>query len=167
MMLFRTILPLPAQCAFGKEREVENIFSFALFVFSLPVWLFEASTYFLIGYSFGIDELFGSVWTFTLVVLLLTATSNLATSLPSAIGGIGPFEVVAQQTLLAMGVGASVGAAYAGFVHLIALWLPVNLLGLALAWKQNLSIKQLIGAGDVPEPEPEAGWSGPPVEELP
>lgn len=139
----------------------------ALFLFSLPVWLFEASTYFLIGYSFGIDELFGSVWAFILVVLLLTATSNLATSLPTAIGGIGPFEVVAQQTLLALGVGASVGAAYAGFVHLIALWLPVNLLGLALAWKQNLSIKQLIGAGDVPEPEPEAEWSGPPVEELP
>ena len=139
----------------------------ALFLFSLPVWLFEASTYFLIGYSFGIDQLFGSVWTFILVVLLLTATSNLATSLPSAIGGIGPFEVVAQQTLLAMGVGASVGAAYAGFVHLIALWLPVNLLGLALAWKQNLSIKQLIGAGDVPEPEPDAEWSGPPLEELP
>ena len=124
-----------------------------LFVFSLPVWLLESSTYFLIGYSFGIDQLFGSVWIFILAVLLLTATSNLATSLPTAIGGIGPFEVVAQQTLLAMGVGASVGAAYAGFVHLIALWLPVNLAGLALAWKQNLSIRQL--AEETPEPVPE------------
>jgi uncharacterized membrane protein YbhN (UPF0104 family) len=127
----------------------------ALFVFSLPVWLLESSTYFLIGYSFGIDQLFSSVWVFMLVVLLLTATSNLATSLPTAIGGIGPFEVVAQQTLLALGVGASVGAAYAGFVHLIALWLPVNLAGLALAWKQNLSIRQLAGAGGKPEPPPE------------
>jgi uncharacterized protein (TIRG00374 family) len=136
-----------------------------LFIFSLPVWLFEASTYFLIGYSFGIDQLFGSVWNFILAVLLLTATSNLATSLPTAIGGIGPFEVVAQQTLLAMGVGASVGAAYAGFVHLIALWLPVTLAGLALAWKQNLSIQELAGAGDTSDQD--ADWAGQPAEDLP
>ena len=136
-----------------------------LFVFSLPVWLLESSTYFLIGYSFGIDQFFNSVWVYILVVLLLTATSNLATSLPTAIGGIGPFEVVAQQTLLALGVGASVGATYAGFVHLIALWLPVTLAGLALAWKQNLSIRQLAGAGDLPEPALER--IGQPMEDLP
>gem|GEM_PF-222727 len=65
----------------------------ALFVFSLPVWLLESSTYYLVGYAFGIDQLFSSVWVFLLVVLLLTATSNLATSVPTAIGGIGPFEV--------------------------------------------------------------------------
>ena len=86
-------------------------------------------------------------------------------------GGIGPIEVVAQQTLLAMGVGASVGAAYAGFVHLIALWLPVNLAGLALAWKQNLSIRQLAGAGEIPEPELEQvgqspGQTGQSMEDL-
>ena len=71
----------------------------------------------------------------------------------------------AQQTLLAMGIGASVGAAYAGFVHLIALWLPVNLLGLALAWKQNLSIRQLAGTGDIPVPEAER--IGQPLEDRP
>ena len=119
-----------------------------LFVLSLPVWLLEGGVYLLIGYSFGIDSFFGSIWVFLLVVALVTATSNLATSVPIAIGGIGPFEVVAQQTLMAVGVGGSLAVAYAGFVHLVALWLPVNLVGLALLWKQNVSLRQLVQAPD-------------------
>jgi len=114
-----------------------------LFIYSLPVWLLEASMYFMLAYSFGIDEYFGSVGVLILVALLLTATSNLATSVPSAIGGIGPFEIVAQQTLLALGVGASLAVAYSGFVHLIALWLPVNIVGLALLWTKNLSLREM------------------------
>ncbi len=118
----------------------------ALFFLSMPVWAFEGSMYFLISYAFGIDNHFGSVWTLVLVVMLVTATSNLATSLPSSIGGIGPFEVVAQQTLIALGIGGSLAAAYAGFLHLVALWLPVNLAGLALLWKHNLSLRGLTRA---------------------
>jgi uncharacterized membrane protein YbhN (UPF0104 family) len=102
--------------------------------------------YFMLAYSFGIDEHFDSVGVLILVVLLLTATSNLATSVPSAIGGIGPFEIVAQQTLMALGVGASLAGAYSGFVHLVALWLPVNLVGLALLWRSNLSLRDLSSA---------------------
>ena len=60
-----------------------------LFLLSLPVWAFEAAIFFLIIYSFGIDDHFGSAGTVVLVVMLLTATSNLATALPSSIGGIG------------------------------------------------------------------------------
>ncbi len=119
---------------------------FALFIYSLPVWLLEGSMYFMLAYSFGVDEHFESVGVLLLVVLLLTATSNLATSVPSAIGGIGPFEIVAQQTLMALGVGASLAGAYSGFVHLVALWLPVNLVGLALLWKNNLSLREITAA---------------------
>ena len=120
----------------------------ALFLLSLPVWGLEAAMYFLIGHSFGIDDYFGSVGVLVLVVVLVTASSNLATSVPGSIGGIGPFEVVAQQTLMVLGVGASVAGAYAAFLHLVALWLPVNLVGLALMWQQNLSLKGLAGAGE-------------------
>ena len=126
-----------------------------LFFLSLPVWLLEGSMYFLIGYSFGIDEYLGSVGALVLAIALLTATSNLVTALPTAIGGIGPFELVAQQTLMAMGVGASVAGAYAAFVHLATLWLPVNLVGLAILWKQNISLKGLAGAHQ----EPAAGYA--------
>ena len=123
-----------------------------LFLLSLPVWALEASMYFLISYSFGIDDHFGSVGVLVLVVILVTATSNLATSVPSSIGGIGPFEVVAQQTLIALGVGGSLAGAYAGFLHLVTLWLPVNLAGLALLWKQNLSLRRLVGGPQMVTP---------------
>jgi uncharacterized protein (TIRG00374 family) len=120
----------------------------AVFLLSMPVWLMEGAMYLLVAYSFGIHTFFDSFWILLLVMLLLTATSNLATALPASIGGIGPFEVVAQQTLVALGVGASVAAVYSGFLHVVALWLPVNLVGLALLWKHNLSLRQL---ADVPE----------------
>ena len=121
-----------------------------LFLLSLPVWGFEAAMYLLIGHSFGIDDYFGSAGILVLVVVLVTATSNLATAVPISIGGIGTFEVVAQQTLMALGVGVTVAGTYAVFLHLVALWLPVNVVGLALMWQQNLSLKGLAG-------EPEAG----------
>ena len=114
-----------------------------LFLLSLPVWAFEGAMYYIIAHSFGIDDSFGSVGALLLVIMLLTATSNLATSLPSSIGGIGPFEVVSQQTLIALGVGGSLAGAYAGFLHLATLWLPVNIAGLALLWTQNISLRGL------------------------
>ena len=132
----------------------------ALFIYSLPVWLLECSMYFMLAYAFGIDEHFGSVWVLLLVTLLLTATSNLATAIPSAIGGIGPFEIVAQQTLMALGVGASLAGAYGGFVHLVALWLPVNLVGLVLLWKNNLSLREMSAASRSSVVETSPGLAG-------
>ncbi len=129
---------------------------FVLFLLSLPVWFMEGAVYYLIAYSFGLDQVFGSVWVLALAIALVTATSNLATGLPTAIGGIGPFEVVAQQTLAALGVDASTGAAYSGFVHLAALWLPVTLAGLAVMWRQNITLTQIAATGHGPEAAPDA-----------
>ena len=122
----------------------------ALLLYSIPIWLLEGSMYFLVGISFGLDEIFPSVGVFMLAALLLTATSNLGTALPAAMGGIGPFELVAQVTLVALGGDPSVAGAYAAFLHLVTLWLPVNLAGLALLWTQNISLKQLTSAPSVP-----------------
>ena len=112
-----------------------------------------------------------------MVVVLLTATSNLATSVPSSIGGIGPFEVVAQQTLIALGVGVTDAGTYPVFLHLVTLWLPVNLAGLVLLWKQNLSLGGLTvrPQAGAPASEPAAGYlagggrasSLPPKEDMP
>ena len=115
----------------------------ALVAYSAPIWFCEFVVYFLVSYSFDIGSHFDSVGVYLLAIALLTATSNLATGIPSAIGGIGPFEVVAQQTLVALGVGVGVAVNYALVVHLVALWLPVNIVGLAILWKQNLNLRQL------------------------
>ena len=151
--LFRTFVSGLAILSSPKKQ-------MALFFLSLPVWLLEGGVYLLLAYSFNFDALFGSPWVLLLVVALLTATSNLATAVPSAIGGIGPFEVVAQKTLIALGVGAEPALAYSGFVHLVALWLPVNLVGLALLFRSNLSLKEIMSVGQAPGLEPAGGLSG-------
>ena len=130
---------------------------------SLPVWAAECAVYLTIAYSFGINDYFDSFAAFLLAVVLVTATSNLATAFPVSIGGIGPFELIAQQTLAGLGVDASVAASYALIVHLVALWLPVNLAGFFLMWKNNLSLPRLSGAaatGEDDRAETPAGAEG-------
>lgn len=130
----------------------------ALIALSLPIWICEFLVYLLVSYSFDLASHFGSYGVYLLAIGLLTATSNLATGIPSAIGGIGPFEVVAQQTLAALGVAVGVAVDYALVVHLVALWLPVNVVGLTILWRQNLNLRQLTSE---PAPEPAAPASHP------
>ena len=134
----------------------------ALIVLSLPIWFCEFVVYFLVSYCFDLGSHFDSFGVYLLAVALLTATSNLATGIPSAVGGIGPFEVVAQQTLVALGVGVGLAIDYALVVHLVALWLPVNVVGLAILWRQNLNLRQLVrdtstGTGPATGPGPATG----------
>ena len=114
-----------------------------LFLGSLPVWLAEAGVYLIVAYSFGLDAWFDSFWLLAAAILLVTVTSNLITAIPASIGGIGPFEIVAQQTLVALGIGAAAAAAYTVAVHLVALWLPVSIAGVLLLLWHNLSLRRL------------------------
>ena len=106
--------------------------------------------YLIVAYSFNLDAYFTSFWFLTLAVVLVTVTSNLITAIPASIGGIGAFEVVAQQTLvgLGVGVGAATAASYSVAVHLLALWLPVSLAGLALLLWHNVSLRGLASLPD-------------------
>ena len=112
-----------------------------IFLWSCPVWLLESFMYLLVAYSFHINHQFESLNALIWVMVLLNSTSNLATAIPSTIGGIGPFEIAAQQTLLVFDVSPSIGAIYAAFLHLVALWLPITLIGLLILWHQNWSLK--------------------------
>ena len=114
-----------------------------LFLISLPVWLAEAGVYLILAYSFDLHTYFPSFGLLVLAVLLVMVTSNLVTAIPASVGGIGPFEVVAQQTLVGLGIGAAAAASYSVAVHLVALWLPVNLVGVALLLRLNLSLRGL------------------------
>ena len=114
----------------------------ALFLLSLPVWLMEASMYYVIGFSFGLQDYFSGPGMMVAVVLATTATSNLATSLPSSQGGIGPFEFFATATLVVLGVAGPVATAYAVTLH-ATLLAPVTVLGLVFLWRQHLSLGQL------------------------
>ena len=61
---------------------------------------------------------------------------------------LGRFEVVAQQTLVGLAVGAATAASYSVAVHLLALWLPVSLAGLVLLLWHNVSLR---GLASLPE----------------
>ena len=114
----------------------------ALFLLSLPVWLMEAAMLYVIGFSFDLQDSFSSQGMMIAAILATTATANLATSLPSSQGGIGPFEFFSTATLVVLGVSGPVATAYTVTVH-AALLAPVTLLGFVYLWGQDLSLAKL------------------------
>jgi glycosyltransferase 2 family protein len=98
-------------------------------------WLLEATMYYMVGLAFDLDVGFQ-------YYLLVTAAANLAISVLASQGGIGPFEVVAKQVMIAAGVGASLATAYAIGLHALVL-LPVIAVGLYFLWTMDLSVGEM------------------------
>ncbi|WP_322800479.1 lysylphosphatidylglycerol synthase transmembrane domain-containing protein [Thermoflexus sp.] len=94
------------------------------------IWLAEAGTYSLVMQAFPFRASFFSL-------LVMTATVNLATALPSAPGYVGTFEAPGIVVLRAFGIPAGAAFAYTLFLHLV-LWLPITLLGLFLFLREGL-----------------------------
>jgi uncharacterized membrane protein YbhN (UPF0104 family) len=114
-----------------------------VFLCSLAVWIAEAMMYYAIGFSFDLDDVLGGFISMAPVILAVTATSNLAMSLPASQGGIGPFEVVAVATLMVLGVDRDMAAAYAVALHVVLL-APVTILGFWYLWIGKDSLVNLI-----------------------
>lgn len=117
----------------------------ALMLYSQALWWTEVCVYLVLAYAFNLQDWFPSFRIMLAAIVLVTLTSNLVGAVPTSIGGIGPFEVVAQQTLVIVGVGSGVAAGYAVTVHLLALWLPVTAVGLALMLYSNIPFGRLVG----------------------
>jgi uncharacterized protein (TIRG00374 family) len=94
---------------------------------SLAAWIVESGVYLLVFGAFGIGVP-------AFVALLVTSTANLAITLPSSQGGVGPFEFFAAQTLIAFGVPDELATAYAFVAHATVL-LPVIPLGGWILWR--------------------------------
>jgi uncharacterized membrane protein YbhN (UPF0104 family) len=105
------------------------------------VWLLEALMYYILAFSFGLDQVF-SMAEMVGVILLVTSVANLATAVPAAGGGIGAFEVAAAATLTLLGAEGATAGAYTIVVH-TALLVPVTLLGLIYLWMDKMSLGQL------------------------
>jgi hypothetical protein len=75
---------------------------------------------------------------------MVAAAANLAITLPSSSGGIGPFEFFAKETLMVVGVGRDLAGAYAVALHGLLL-VPVIVAGLFFLWAINLSLGQALG----------------------
>lgn len=107
----------------------------AAWVMSGISWCLEATMYYMIGVGFGLDVGFD-------VYLLITAGANLTISILASQGGVGPFEFVTKQTLVAFGVSGGAATAYAIGLHAVLL-LPVIALGLYFLWAVNLSLADI------------------------
>jgi len=117
---------------------------------SLPIWLAEAAMYFVIGIGFGLYDAFDGFMHAAAAILMVTALSNLATSLPSSQGSVGPFEFFASITLVGLGVDGGTASAYAVVLH-AALLLPPVVAGLAYLASRSVSLGQLTrGAAPTP-----------------
>ena len=114
-----------------------------LFALSLPVWLGEVAMYYVIGYSFDLAPALGGTGMMVVAMIAVTAISNLATALPASPGAIGPFELFATASLVVLGVGGEVAAAYAIVLH-AALLVPITLAGFVYIWLGEDSLGNII-----------------------
>ncbi len=114
-----------------------------VFLYSLPVWGFEAAMYYLISIGFELDSHFNSPVELVAVLLVFTAAANLAGVLPSSAGSWGPFDFFGAAALIALGVPNGVASGFALTVH-VALWVPVTVLGAILLLLDGSSLRKLI-----------------------
>jgi uncharacterized protein (TIRG00374 family) len=98
---------------------------------SVLIWLTETTKYWVLMHGFPFQVPF-------LVLMLMTAVVNLATTIPSAPGYVGTFDAPGIKTLTAFGVPESVAAGYTLVLH-AALLLPITLLGFFYMWRESVS----------------------------
>ena len=117
-----------------------------VFITSVVIWLLETVKYWFVMFAFGFHVSF-----FTL--MLMNGVVNLATTIPSAPGYIGTFDLPGIAVLQAYGVDYETAASYTLTLH-FALWLPITLLGLyymareGVQWSRDIEeFKQLEDSG--------------------
>ena len=131
-----------------KAEEMGNLFVSGLrvvrspgrlagvFVISVLAWLTEAAVFYMMSFSFDLEQPFSTL-------LVATATANLALLVPSSPGGIGNFEYVCRQTIVLFGVEASLASAYTIALHAVLL-LPIIVLGFCFLWMTNVSLAKVV-----------------------
>ena len=102
---------------------------------SISIWLIEAATCFMIGISLGLSQDF-------FIYLMVVAVANLALSIPSTAGGIGPFELAVKESLTFIGFSAVIAADYALVLHGATL-IPVTIAGFITLWLIHMPIKSI------------------------
>ena len=130
--------------AFGlAENAVQGVSSLrggrsaiTIVVLSQGIWVGETVVYWLVAQAMDFDV----SWP---VLAATVAASNLATSVPSSSGAIGPFELLAKETLVLAGFVPSAAAAYAVLVHLTLL-VPVTALGAVFLMAEGTSLREAV-----------------------
>jgi hypothetical protein len=105
--------------------------------------------YFVISKAFTLDAGF-------IKIAFAGAAANVALSVPSAQGGVGPFQYVALQALAKAGVTGGGAAAFALALHIFLVG-PVSLVGLCFLWRSAVPKGEGVAAAELPAPEAATG----------
>jgi len=106
-----------------------------VFVTSVVIWLLETVKYWFVMHAFKFTVSF-------LALMMMNGVVNLATTIPSAPGYIGTFDLPGIEILRTFGVNPTVAASYTLALH-VALWLPITLLGFWYMITESMSWNEL------------------------
>ena len=120
----------------------------AVLVTTAGFWLAVSAAYMVVGEALHIDQGFDTY-------LMVTATANLAFSVPLTQGGLGSFEFLVRQTLIFASVDAAQATAYALVLHALII-VTMMAAGFVSIWLVGLSVSEIgeqAAPGESPEPD--------------
>ncbi|MBN2045998.1 MAG: flippase-like domain-containing protein [Anaerolineales bacterium] len=101
-----------------------------VFLTSVVIWLLETVKYWFVMHAFRFVISF-------FALMLMNGVVNLATTIPSAPGYLGTFDLPGIKVLGAYGIPAELAASYTFVLH-FALWFPVTAVGLYYMWREGI-----------------------------
>ncbi len=116
-----------------------------VFLTSVLIWLLETVKYWFVMHAFSFSVSF-------FALMLMNGVVNLATTIPSAPGYLGTFDLPGIAVLQAYNIPREVAASYTFVLH-FALWFPVTALGLYYMVREGISWKEVTKGRNEPLPE--------------
>lgn len=141
--------PLRARLAVGLAKLLSGFLSvrtpkglLKVFLWSVPVWIFEIAMYYVIALGFDIRPSFGTEVQFVAAIVIFGVAGNLAGVVPALPGNWGTMDVAGAGALIAVGADNDAAAAFALTVH-VALWVPVTIAGALILMSDRVSWHRL------------------------
>ncbi len=122
-----------------------------VFFTSVLIWLLETVKYWFVMHAFSFSVSF-------FALMLMNGVVNLATTIPSAPGYLGTFDLPGIAVLQAYNIPREVAASYTFVLH-FALWFPVTALGIYYTVREGISWSEATRVRD--EPIQEGGINSP------
>jgi glycosyltransferase 2 family protein len=122
-----------------------------VFFTSVLIWLLETVKYWFVMHAFSFSISF-------FALMLMNGVVNLATTIPSAPGYLGTFDLPGIAVLQAYNIPREIAASYTFVLH-FALWFPVTALGLYYMVREGISWSEAMRVKD--EPVQQGGTNSP------
>jgi uncharacterized protein (TIRG00374 family) len=113
-----------------------------VFFTSVLIWLLETVKYWFVMHAFSFSVSF-------FALMLMNGVVNLATTIPSAPGYLGTFDLPGIAVLQAYNIPREIAASYTFVLH-FALWFPVTALGIYYMVREGISWSEAMRAKDEP-----------------